>query len=178
MGETMTPEQVQQALESLVQPTEFRDRRQEIGLGLARHDKALRAELATERDWHTETLHAAESAEAELGAALAQVAALREALRKEVVDRVTDYGKVPPLPVWTCGHCKASWRDGEPELHEPTCPLAEGETVAVLELREKAHLGLLREALPLLSGGWHEPLERGVGACLGCRILAALEVTP
>ena len=71
-----TPEQVQQAIESLVQPTEFRDRRQEIGLGLARHDKALRA--------------------------------------------------------------------------------------------------LLREALPKLNGGWHEPPETGAMACLGCRIQAAL----
>ena len=43
--EVLTPERVQEAVEQLVQPAEFRERRKEIGLGIVRHDAALRAKF-------------------------------------------------------------------------------------------------------------------------------------
>lgn len=53
---------------------------------------------------------------------------LREAHRRTVRDHYTGTGSDAPR-YWSCGLCAWSWKHGEPELHEPTCPLAGLDTV-------------------------------------------------
>ena len=49
--------------------------------------------------------------------------ALLAVRRRVVVDHYT--GSSPDSPhFWSCRLCTWIWKHGEPELHEPTCPLA------------------------------------------------------
>ena len=61
--------------------------------------------------------------------------ALREVHRRVVVDHYT--GSSPDSPRWSnCRLCSGTWRYGEPELHEPTCPLAAELEDVVKELQK------------------------------------------
>lgn len=60
---------------------------------------------------------------AALRALLDTRAALREVRRRKVTEYHT--GTNPDSPrYWSCGLCSWTWKAGEAEVHEPSCPLA------------------------------------------------------
>mgnify|MGYP001585905410 CR=1 FL=1 len=67
-------------------------------------------------------------ADRERDAAQAQLRALRqkwdEVRRRMIRDHCSGTSLASPH-FWLCQVCAWAWRYGEPELHEPTCPLVE-----------------------------------------------------
>lgn len=50
-------------------------------------------------------------------------AKLAEVRRRMITDHHTDTSGSDASRWWSCRVCAWSWRHGQPELHEPSCPL-------------------------------------------------------